>query len=474
MLNHTTSYPPKRPHPRRNQKTTGYQLSRSRKKAPHRPGASYVRHSQGFGSDNRRSRTHVRRGGQGSSRRNARRPYAFVIVGCAALFFVASLIWYLNRSVGITLNGSDASVHIGATITQVIEDEGFEDSCRPGNLLAVDDSVITRGGGERYSVTLDGEEVDPDSYDTVKLEGGEELEIHDGADVYEEHKVEATTIEPTITVEGNGAIGYVSTWGIPGRSEVWTGELTGITADRGVVQKVQDCVVTYRSVSPDAEDARYIALTFDEGPSAYTQQILDILEEKGVSATFFLQGDAVEENPAAAKAIAEAGHEIGSNAYNDVDLSTLSGEELRSQLTRGFDAIENATGERVNLLRAPYASFSTENWAESMDIVGAVVSWNIDSGDWLLPGAESVQENVVGAARNGNIVLLTDNDVTGEQLVEALPGIIDQLKEDGYTIVTLSELIATDEDFAEELDLAHTSMPEDAALPVMPSDDEEE
>ena len=198
------------------------------------------------------------------------------------------------------------------------------------------------------------------------------------------------------------------------------------------------------------------------------------MEEKGVSATFFLQGDAVEENPAAAKAIAEAGHEIGSNAYNDVDLSTLSGDELRSQLTRGFDAIENATGERVNLLRAPYASFSTENWAESMDIVGAVVSWNIDSGDWLLPGAESVQENVVGAARNGNIVLLTDNDATGEQLVEALPGIIDQLKEDGYTIVTLSELIATDEDFAEELDLAHTSMPEDAALPVMPSDDEEE
>ena len=154
--------------------------------------------------------------------------------------------------------------------------------------------------------------------------------------------------------------------------------------------------------------------------------------------------------------------------------SSLSGEELRSQLTRGFDAIENATGEHVNLLRAPYASFSTENWAESMDIVGAVVSWNIDSGDWLLPGAESVQENVVGAAHNGNIVLLTDNDATGEQLVEALPGIIDQLKEDGYTIVTLSELIATDEDFAEELDLANASMPEDAALPVMPSDDEEE
>ena len=54
----------------------------------------------------------------------------------------------------IELNGSDASVHIGATIAQVIEDEGFEESCNPGNLLAVDDSIITRGGGERYTVTL--------------------------------------------------------------------------------------------------------------------------------------------------------------------------------------------------------------------------------------------------------------------------------------------------------------------------------
>ena len=119
-------------------------------------------------------------------------------------------------------------------------------------------------------------------------------------------------------------------------------------------------------------------------------------------------------------------------------------------------------------------SFFSSLGTESMDIVGAVVSWNIDSGDWLLPGAESVQANVVGAARNGNIVLLTDNDATGEQLVEALPGIIDQLKEDGYTIVTLSELIATDEDFAEELDLAHPSMPQAAPPTVMPRPHHEE
>ena len=467
MPNHSTSYPPKRPHRRRGGASTGYQLPRARSHGQRRPGASYVRHSQGFGSDNRRSRRRLNGG------RNKRRPYALVIVGCAALFFVASLIWYLNRSVPITLNGNEASVHIGATIAQVIEDEGFDESCDPGDLLAVDDSVLTRGGGARYSVTLDGEEVDPDAYETVKLEGGEELDIADGADIYEEHEVKATEIAPTISVEGSGPIGYVRTWGIPGRSEVWSGKTSGITADRGVVQEVQNCEVVYCSVVPDDLDKRYIALTFDEGPSSYTQQVLDILEEKGVSATFFLQGDAVEANPGAARAIADAGHEIGSNGYSDTDLAALSSDELREEITGGFDAIEEATGERVSLLRAPYASFSTENWAESMDLLSGVVSWNLDSGDWLLPGAESVEQNVVGAAQTGCIVLLTDNETTGEQLVEALPGIIDQLQEDGFTIVTLSELIETDGDLAAELDLSRVSMPEDAVLPDMPRDDAE-
>lgn len=307
LLNHTTSYPPKRPHPRRNQKTTGYQLPRGRARSARRPGATYLNHSQGFGNTG-----HKRRGGnsvrgprrsQNNRRNSTRRTYAFMIVGCALLFFVASVIWYLNRSVTVTLNGSDTSIHINATLTQLIENEGLDESCDAGDLLAVDDSVLERGGGDRYAVTLDGEDVAMDELDSVHLAGGETVEVADGADVYEEHDVEATEIAPTITVEGTGAIGFVRTWGIPGRSEVWTGKQSGIVQDRGVVQEVQNCEVVYRSVSPDG-DGKYVALTFDEGPSSHTQEILDVLEEKGVHATFFLQGETVAQNPSAARAIA--------------------------------------------------------------------------------------------------------------------------------------------------------------------------
>ena len=89
MPNYTTSYSPKKPHMRRNTKDQGY--LRPGRRAQRRPGAQYLNHSQGFG----RKRKGFRAGGN-----NSRKPYAIIAVGCAALFFAASVIWYMNRGVG--------------------------------------------------------------------------------------------------------------------------------------------------------------------------------------------------------------------------------------------------------------------------------------------------------------------------------------------------------------------------------------
>ncbi len=459
MPKRRTPYPA--PRPTRRRAATGYQLPRGRARSQRRPGATYLNHSQGFG----RKRTGFRASGP-----NSRKPYAILAVGCAFLFFVASIIWYLNRSVEITYNGEPTSVRINASISQYIEDNGLADEYDAGDLLAVDDSVLERGGGSRYTVTLNGSEVAPDDYGTTHLTGGEELTIADGADTYEAHDVQATEIAPTLTVEGSGAVGYVATWGVPGRTEVWTGKTSGITADRGTVREVVNAVVKLTSVYPD-DGKKLIALTFDEGPSSYTEQILQVLKEKGVTATFFLQGDAVEADPAAARAIAEAGCEIGSNSYSDTDLTDLSADDLRSQLTKGFSAIKDATGEDVCLLRPPYAAFSEQNWADAMDLVSAVVSWNLDSGDWLVPGADEVASTVVSAARTGNIVLLSDTDATGAQAVEALPMIIDQLQANGFSIVSLSELVASDSDLKDAVNLSKVTMPKDAVLPTLSTEE---
>ena len=462
MPNYTTSYiPRKRPRGQqpRFRKNTPSHLPNSRLRKPRRKGGQYLRHSQGFSG----------RGNHGYGG-NARKPYAIIVVGCAFLLFLASIVWYANRGVDVTLNGNTVSVRINSTIEQLIESQGIEP--KAGNLLAVDDSVLKKGEGEKCSVKLDGKRVKVSDLASTELAGGEELEIGNGDNVYEDHDIQATEIKPTLKVEGTGPLQYVKQWGEAGRSEVWTGKVSGKTADRGVVKEVVDCVVACQSVTPDAKNKKYVALTFDEGPSARTEDLLDILKEKGAKATFFVQGDRTESNPSAVKAIAAAGMELGTNGYSDQNLSGLSGEELRSQITRGFDAIEQAGGGSTTALRPPYASLSQENWAQAMDVFGAAVTWNVDSGDWLLKGAQSVIDNVLGSAKNGNIVLLTDNDATADQAVEALPKIIDGLQEEGFTLVTLSELIATDADLADAVSLSKAGLPKGAMLPELPKKDE--
>ena len=200
---------------------------------------------------------------------------------------------------------------------------------------------------------------------------------------------------------------------------------------------------------------------------------MQVLKEKGVTATFFLSGDAAEASPATAKAIVDAGCEIGSNSYSDDSLKGQDREAVREQITKGTDAIKSATGVKTMLLRAPYAAFDEQNWIDAMDLVSAVVSWNIDSGDWLLNGADEQVSTVLDSVTPGNIVLLTDNDKCAEQTLEALPQIIDGLIADGYKIVTLSDLVKTDASLSKKLtSLTKVTMPKNAVLPQLADDDD--
>lgn len=463
MPNYTTSYSNKKK-PRYRRSDSAH-LPSARRKQTRRKGGQYLRHSQGFSARSRR-------GGHRNGRAEDRRPYALIMVGCAFLLFLASIIWYSNRAVDITLNDTSVSVPIRSSIERIIEDQGLD--LRAGNLLAVDDSVLEKGAGTSYTVKLGGKKLSKKEIAGFQVQGGEKLEIGDGEDVYEEHDVKATEEAPGITVKGTGAIQFVETWGVPGRSEVWTGKVSGKTEDRGVASEKVDCVIRRKSVSPADADEKLIAITLDGGPSAGTQKILDVLEEKGAKATFFLNRESISGQEDTVKAITEAGCELGTTLSGDIDLAKLSGDDLRSELTQGFDAVEQASGTKTALLRPPSGEFSETNWAQAMDIASAVATWNLDSGDWLLQGAETVADTVTGSAFNGCIVRLTDNDSTSEQTASALSLIIDRLKEEGYRFVTLSELVKTDEHLSEKLkSLTKVKMPKDAVLPKVSKEDRE-
>ena len=421
----------------------------------------YLNHSRGFSDRS----AHIGSHGPGF-RRGSRLPYALIGVGCALVLFVAAVIGYVNRSVDVTLNGEKTAVRVGSTLQALIDDQGLTDTYSAGDLLAVDDSVLTRHGGEQLSIKVDGKRVDQKAWDERELAGGEKIKVKNGRNVYEKHQVQATAIEPKLTVEGTGAVEYVKTWGVEGRSEVWVGEKSGKTQDRGQVKPATDCVVECVSVTPKG-NAKYVALTFDEGPSTATAQLLQVLKDKGVGATFFLSGDAAAANPAQAKAIVDAGCEVGSNSYSDDSLKGQDRDAVRKQISRGAKAIKSATGTKTALLRAPYAAFDEQNWLDAMDLVSAVVSWNLDSGDWLLEGSDTTVQTVLDSVTPGNIVLMTDSDETAEQTVEALGQIIDGLQADGYQIVKLSELVGTDSSLSKKLtSLDRVQMPKGAVVPT--------
>lgn len=181
---------------------------------------------------------------------------------------------------------------------------------------------------------------------------------------------------------------------------------------------------------------KYIALTFDDGPSDQTTpKVLDILKSQNVPATFFMLGQQVEKFPKIAQQIKENGHELGDHSYSHPDLVTLSEDEIRKQIENTEIAIYKATGSLPKSVRPPYGSVN----ATIAPTIGLPVSqWSIDSFDWKSHNAQKITAEIRNQAFNGGIILMHD---IHPETVEALPTVINNLKKDGYEFLTVSQIL---------------------------------
>lgn len=191
--------------------------------------------------------------------------------------------------------------------------------------------------------------------------------------------------------------------------------------------------------APDVDCARAkcAALTFDDGPVPGTAELLDVLEARGVRATFFLVGEKAAEYPELVRREHLAGHELGNHSYTHADLGAASQERVLSELRRTQDVIRGATGVTPVLLRPPYGSMSKTLTREARKLGLSQVLWSVDPQDWSERDTGSVEERVVEGTRPGAVVLM--HDIHGST-VDAVPAIIDRLRDDGYVFVTVSEL----------------------------------
>ncbi|WP_081410857.1 polysaccharide deacetylase family protein [Desulfotruncus alcoholivorax] len=188
------------------------------------------------------------------------------------------------------------------------------------------------------------------------------------------------------------------------------------------------------------ENFKSIALTCNVfWGEEYIGRMLEILEEKDVKATFYIGGTWAEKFPDLVKKINEKGHEIGSHGYSHPHPDQLSVDGNKKDISRAEEIIRELTGERPKLYAPPYGERGPALLQAAGELGYQTVLWSIDTIDWQLPDPGVIKERVISKAHNGGIVLMHPTAPT----VKALPEIIDTLRERGYQIVTVGEMLKT-------------------------------
>ena len=196
-------------------------------------------------------------------------------------------------------------------------------------------------------------------------------------------------------------------------------------------------VIAMLAVPPvRAENAKFVALTFDDGPSGrFTRRLLAGLEERQVQATFLLCGYRLEIYPELARQIFEAGHEIGLHGYTHKDMATLSRQELEKEI-KNTRALLPA-GCTATFLRPPGGSSSPQLTQIARQTNLSILLWSVDPRDWAVHDAAAVEAAVISQVQDGDVILLHD---LSHSSVDAALSIIDRLQQDNFQFVTVSQL----------------------------------
>jgi peptidoglycan/xylan/chitin deacetylase (PgdA/CDA1 family) len=189
----------------------------------------------------------------------------------------------------------------------------------------------------------------------------------------------------------------------------------------------------------------YVALTFDDGPTRRTPQLVQVLRDNGARATFFEIGRKAAANPRLVRLEASIG-EVGDHSWSHPTLTDLPNDKVVGQLERAQNAVERATGERPRLYRPPFAAHDARVDGIAAGLGMLAVLWNVDSGDASgvsTPSADRIVGNLAQRVRPGGIVLLHE-DETVPATIDALRRFLPELHRRGLHAVSVSDLLRLD------------------------------
>ena len=191
-------------------------------------------------------------------------------------------------------------------------------------------------------------------------------------------------------------------------------------------------------------DKKVVALTFDDGPeSKITSQILDILDEYDIKATFFVVGQNVARNTDILKDIYNRGHEIGNHSWSHKYLPKISKKSKEDEILKTEKLLVDVLGEYTPIFRPPYGAVKAQD-KQLIDSLGyKVVNWSVDTRDWAGTSNEQIMKYVKQQLRPGGIILMHNSGNTGiiKNTISILPIMIDWITEQGYEFVTVTEIL---------------------------------
>jgi peptidoglycan/xylan/chitin deacetylase (PgdA/CDA1 family) len=191
----------------------------------------------------------------------------------------------------------------------------------------------------------------------------------------------------------------------------------------------------------DCSQVKCVALTFDDGPSPFTDRLLQILKDNDARSTFFLIGNKVAANPAGAKRIADAGMEVANHTWEHPNLTTIPPELIGSQLTKANDAIAAATGITPTLYRPAGGLSNDAVLAVAKKLGMAEILWDVVPFDWINDSNTAATTYMLKTQiKPGSVVLFHD---TYSSTVDVVYQFIPVLKANGYHLVTVSQLLGS-------------------------------
>lgn len=366
-----------------------------------------------------------------------------VVVVLAIVGIFAFNNWMGSKPVEVTLNGDQVTISGAERSVGGLLDNNVV-SVTPGNYVAVDGSTIRQGEGTRCTAKVNGNDTDDMG---MHLNGGDKIEISNGTDITEPYTdSEPQTLPHKTELKGVGAVHLYSNNAQDGEQVTRTGKESGVTTTVTTKEPI-DNIVQYYNVNSNGD--KVIALTFDDGPwDKQTDEILDILEQNDAKATFFTVGQCISGHEKELQRAASMGCEIGTHTWDHaegsgegVSLIKMSTDERKQEVQKGLEAIKNATGQEAStIFRCPGGNFDTSVATDLEGIVTAEIGWNVDTTDWKKPGADVIAQRIQSAGP-GNIILMHDGGGDRSQTIEGLRQALPKLKEQGYSFITVQELL---------------------------------